>query len=307
MRTVKLVLLAAVVATSGCDVLFKLEHVADAGFNDSPEYFQYDAVGLDTAGWPTYGNVDPLPCASGSLANEDGDQKTDECDNCPLDVNDDQLDGDRDGIGDICDPHPEYAVERLAYFEGFNGTTATDVGTPITSNGGWRLEGGALHQYGMGMVRTLFHLKGGPWREPFLHLRYSDVEANGTATTWWVGAYLVGETVTSLEPDGVQCRIRYGSGGLLEMVRISDFEPTGSSGAPITPSTADVTIAFVAQQLGTPPQCSGAREIHTPTDLPTQLLLAADPTDAMPGTFGLWTLSARVWFRGFAVYETIYP
>lgn len=45
---------------------------------------------------------------------EDSDGRTDECDNCPLDVNADQLDGDRDGIGDVCDPHPMFAVERLA-------------------------------------------------------------------------------------------------------------------------------------------------------------------------------------------------
>ena len=38
------------------------------------------------------------------LADTDGDNVTDDVDNCPLEPNEDQLDSDGDGIGDVCDP-----------------------------------------------------------------------------------------------------------------------------------------------------------------------------------------------------------
>ncbi|MGH2668017.1 MAG: thrombospondin type 3 repeat-containing protein, partial [bacterium] len=38
-----------------------------------------------------------------SIAHSDGDKVPDACDNCPFDTNDNQLDSDNDGLGDVCD------------------------------------------------------------------------------------------------------------------------------------------------------------------------------------------------------------
>lgn len=298
----------AMLASTGCDILFQLREVPDAGSGDAPMYYEHDAVSLDTSGWPTNGGVDPVPCSTGSTFDEDADLTTDECDNCPLDVNSDQSDQDRDGIGDVCDPHPEYAVERLAHFEGFNGAVLADVGANVSEGGAWRIEPGRLRQVGTGEVRTLFHLAAGPWREPTFHLRYGNVNRNGTSRNFFVGAYLVGDVVTDPEPDGLQCRVHYGAGqGDLEMVRIRAHDPTASSAAPLVAVTNEVSMVLAAEQLGGPPQCSGARDVLPPSELPTQLLIARDATDAAPPRFAVWTLNARADFYAYAIYETIWP
>ena len=89
---------------------------------------------VNTAAWPTDGGVGRLPCTVAT--DEDGDGVKDDCDDCPLDPDADQIDTDHDGIGDVCDPHPMYAVERLAYFSGFNGAVSTE-GYQVGTTGTW--------------------------------------------------------------------------------------------------------------------------------------------------------------------------
>lgn len=49
---------------------------------------------------------------------EDGDGIPDALDNCPADPNSDQLDGDADGVGNACDPHPALQ-DKMTFFESF--------------------------------------------------------------------------------------------------------------------------------------------------------------------------------------------
>jgi hypothetical protein len=52
-------------------------------------------------------------------ANEDGDRFGDVCDLCPQLPDNAPTDGDRDGIGDACDPNPA-AADKVWLFEGFH-------------------------------------------------------------------------------------------------------------------------------------------------------------------------------------------
>lgn len=300
----KTAVIVVAVMASGCDQLFGLRRIDETRF-DAAVYFQYDgAVPLDTAGWPTSGGVVPTPCVAGSVANEDGDAHTDECDNCPLDEND-QGDADTDGIGDACDPHPMYAVERRARFDGFNGTTL-DSGSRI--GGEWSVTGGELVQTSSNNIQALFVIAGGPWREPRLHVKLDNVRRTGTVGNFHVGVHMFGGTADRTEPDGLNCRLHFGVGnGDLELRRIRNTQPIATAAAPNARIDDSVTLFGGPAQLGAPPQCDSARTTLPPTQLTAHALLPLDPTDPAPTALGLWTANARADFQAIDIYETTYP
>jgi hypothetical protein len=62
---------------------------------------------------------------------EDADGVVDSFDNCPFVINPDQVDSDRDGVGDVCDPSASVA-HRIAFFSPLLGDDL-----PIVDAGGW--------------------------------------------------------------------------------------------------------------------------------------------------------------------------
>jgi hypothetical protein len=52
---------------------------------------------------------------------EDGDTVDDAIDVCPHVADPQQPDGDQDGVGDACDPHPTQAIDRIVFFDPFVG------------------------------------------------------------------------------------------------------------------------------------------------------------------------------------------
>ncbi len=62
--------------------------------------------------------------ATGCVAghDEDGDGVDDCADNCPHIANADQADTDGDGVGDACDPHMAMPIDKIAFFDPFDGT-----------------------------------------------------------------------------------------------------------------------------------------------------------------------------------------
>jgi len=291
------------VLASGCGQLFGLRTVDEVDPDARVEVVYDGPPALDTSGWPMDGGVMPVPCVPDTLPEEDGDGFADACDNCPLDAND-QTDTDHDGIGDLCDPHPLYAIERMALFEGFNGDLS--IGTQLS--GTWQVTGGQLRQVGGTINRALFALTGA-WREPTVVVRYRNVIQNGTGVNFYAGVYMVAAGVPeNLTPDGNMCRVRYGGGSELFLIRFRDATNVSMSTEPVTRVDDAVSMIFAAaKSYGEPPGCAGARDTLPPSQLSTHLLLAPNATDPEPASIVFWTFAAQADFDAIAVYETTYP
>jgi hypothetical protein len=260
----------------------------------------------DTSGWPTDGGVVAPPCTS--PYDEDGDGQADDCDNCPLDDND-QADADRDGIGDVCDPHPEYAVERLVYFTGFNDTVAAEgykVGTP----GIFVVESSLLKQSGGTVARTLFMISGGPWRRPTVELKIASLRPNGTVSDFYAGVYILQELAPAVpdpRPDSLGCIVAYGSDPRFRLTR---FRGSGTEVANATLPFAvatGVTVGLAAARLGEPPSLYGAPADIAPAQIEPRTTILSDDSDVEMSKIGVWTNNGQADFSGLAVYEATYP
>lgn len=259
-----------------------------------------------TTGWPTNGGVGPLPCVT--AADEDGDGRVDDCDNCPLDIND-QMDRDYDGIGDICDPHPDFAVERLAYFNGFNSTLA-QAGTKIGTNGTFEITGGLLRQTATTQPRTMFLLAGGPWRQANIELKLVGITLNGTNPYYYAGAYLLQSSNPAApdpRPDSQNCQSRFGTVPHVKVVRIRSNVEVVADNVDLLSITGVHTQICNAARLGERPAIAGNGDNPPPSELIAKASIAIDSSDVEMAKVALWTYYAKADWAGVAVYETIYP
>ncbi len=301
-------LLALAGSLTGCHLLFQLTEVElpkDAAEDPIVDAF----VGADasTVGWPTDGVFIPRNC-SGLAGDEDVDGSADGCDNCPLDFNSNQADTDRDGVGDICDLHPTFAVERLAYASGFNGATATE-GAQIGSSGAYVVETGLLRQGATTLPRTLFVITGGPWRQPVVELKIASLSLNGTGDFHYAGIYILQDPNPAgpePRPDAMHCNVRHGSIPRYRAVRTRDDVEGDKAAADFTVG-ASATLVCAATRLGERAGVAAAGANAAPSALSNWLTIDPDPTDAMMSRIALWTYYARADFSGIAIYETTYP
>jgi hypothetical protein len=302
---------ALVVLSTGCSRLAGIGGAFDVAEDAEPEDAEPgpgDAVEIDanTNGWPTNGGIGPKPCTV--AADDDGDGRVDDCDNCPLDDNVDQADKDFDGIGDICDPHPDFAVEQLAYFSGFNGPIANE-GTKVGTAGTYTIASGLLRQTGTLTGRTLFVIAGGPWRRPTVELKIAGVQVNGAATLFYTGMYLLQQnnpTVPEPRPDSILCQVRFGDVPRMKVTRIRSNVEVVSDNADFTPMPTHSAWCFGAH-LDELPGIDGAPGDVSPKLYASRITIESSTTDVERSRIGLWTYYAQADFAGIAVYETIFP
>lgn len=105
----------ALCAATGCDRVFGLNR-PDAADPDAPT--PIDAA-PDAA--------PDAPMCQGNGHDEDVDGLDDNCDNCPVDPNSDQADGDGDGVGNVCDPNAGPAADKILLFSPFTTTAEYSI------------------------------------------------------------------------------------------------------------------------------------------------------------------------------------
>lgn len=293
------------ILTGGCDKLFGLPEVgADADVDLTRDAF----VGpdADMTGWPTDGGFAGRSC-TGLSGDEDADAVLDGCDNCPLDFNSDQADRDRDGVGDVCDPHPGYAVEKLAYASGFNGALAQE-GAKVGSHGVWVIQNGLLRNTDTSQPRTLFVIAGGPWRKPVVELKIGTVLANNNPFAL-TGVYLLqtnDPTTAEPRPDSLSCRGKFLDSPTFRIVRVRGNGDGEAAGGPLTVG-ATTTLVCSAEHLGERPEVAAVGANVAPPALTNWFSIDPDPTDVAMSRVGIWTYYGRADFSGIAIYETTYP
>ena len=298
----------AAVLTVGCDRLFGLDTIKK--YDDADVDLTIDAyIGPDasTVGWPTDGGVAPRDCTN-LVGDEDADGKPDGCDNCPLDFNANQADRDRDVIGDVCDPHPEFAVERLAYASGFNGSLAAE-GTKYGAPGQWSVTGGVLQNVDPTQQRTLFVIAGGPWRSPVVELKIGTVQPNNNSfgTT---GVYLIDpDAILRPEPrpDSLSCacKVADASTSTFRIVRVRDGNDGIHAGGALT--TGPTTTLVCAAANNERPHVAALGQDVAPATLANWYSIDLDSSDTPMSRVGIWTYYAQAAYFGIAVYETTYP
>lgn len=134
------VLVAGAVLGAGCQWVFSPSTDTDGTTVDAPATDTIDADPAQPDADPT--QPDAAPCGGGG-SDEDGDSFSDACDVCPH-VSSAQLDGDADGVGTACDPHPLLAVDAIAEFVSF----ADDPPVGWSQDGQWMTGGGRLTAIG---------------------------------------------------------------------------------------------------------------------------------------------------------------
>lgn len=301
---------------TGCHFLFQLTEVEppdDAAVqldaeDDEPIFDAFVGPDASTLGWPTDGGVSARSC-TGLLGDEDADGKADGCDNCPLDFNSDQADDDKDGVGNVCDLHPAFAVERLAYASGFNRTLAEEgaqVGTP----GSYVVENGVLRQSSSTTLgRTLFVIAGGPWRRPVVELKIANMTLNGSGPNYYAGAYILQDDSPAgpePRPDALSCSIRIGDTSRYRIVRTRDNVEGDKTAASYTVGQS-ATLVCMAERVGERPGVAAVGNNVAPGALTNWLTIAPETSDVEASRIGVWTYYGRAEFSGIAIYETAYP
>jgi hypothetical protein len=297
---VRHILLLAILGAAGCDRVWGLSKDHPDAAIDAPE----DVLEIDASAPPTDGGWILGTCwAAVTTKNDDGDTWSDGCDNCPSRANDDQADTDRDSVGDACDPHPSYAVERLAYFEGFTAVPAARRFGP----GVWALSGGSALQQSDTSTINLMVLTTPQFRAPTVEISVGNFAPAGN-TDWSMGVALIGEPppVTNVKPDMLRCGEDVYT-TLIDSAALARFRggiEVATAKGTLGGGAGPHAIRIVHGNTLDPPSCRVVRNPETNTASSTFAPLATDPE--MVG-IGIWSRQTAVSFQSLVVYETTWP
>lgn len=273
-RAVCLAVGALALSATGCDNLFGLRQVG--GPIDSTMIVRDVFRPSDSVVMPTH--------------DEDGDGRADVADNCPAIPNAAQEDADGDEVGDVCDPHPATALDRIYYFDPLLNFDVWSV-----FSGTWVVGNDEVTQTDVDGEMTAYLPTGAMLVDPTVM-----ITVDGVAGTDG-GAYLIiEETVTSSGPYGTLCYLNVPSSA---MVIFDDRDVPGSYSeyySAALPGTGPLTISVQASSAdGTgPTRCSGMRD---GTTVVTENPMSSTPMPAARA--GLYTWYAATTYRSVTVFD----
>ncbi len=238
-------------------------------------------------------NRDAVPLAD---HDEDIDGIDDAIDVCPG-VFDDQADGDEDEVGDACDPHPELAVDRRAYFSSLRNFNDWSVRT-----GSWIQEADQVRVASMSGNQLAVLLSTNVLVEPTVSATLDQV-TQGNAN-YAFGVYLVTDVgVAGGSPPGLICYEVHRSiaGEGLEVWDARTAVPVGNQ-VTFAPYTLPLRVTLQASSgdshLGGPPLCKGSR-----ANGDSNLIGPIDESVVPSAHVGLYSFHAAVTFLSVDVID----
>ena len=273
-------ILCVLVLLSACDVVFRLDRVGGADDAGSG----YDALMID---------VPTGPCMP-TEHNEDNDAVPDRCDVCPG-VADNQVDSDKDGVGDACDPG-DAAQHTLAKFITF----AEPSNTWMAQAGMWMNDGESLKytSYAMPSHGSVKYTGTLP-EPPYVVEAHFQIDAVGNEVAAFYMRIDTNQTV--MGGTGVACSFDRFINPLRDTVRALDTTSGVAASTNLVPMVSPGGYRMVATYTR-----SQNLSCYLSADDQSTSGTAPQPTQPIsPGAFGFRSYKVGATLNWIAIYKTL--